>query len=408
MSTTQVTGVACFGSTEIEPVLGQPQPDARIASLDGLRGWAALSVMFNHMAQVLPFIWAAFSNEPHSRLAHLITFTPAHLFWAGGEAVALFFVLSGYVLSAPYWQGVGRSYPTFLIRRVFRIYPAFLASCIFAHVAADLATYHPIPDASSWFNAYWHKPSGMADLISAALMGYGPQLNLNPALWSLVCEMRISVVFPIIIWLMRRTGLWLLPATTVISAVCKLAQQDSTLGPAADLWMTTGAQVWLFVLGAELSRRTPLIVEAMKSRTPIVSTFIIAFGLLMLIARWITPLPLPISYFLSGLGAATLIASAVALSLVAKSMSWTFSQFLGKCSYSLYLFHFPVLAGLAYTLTPHLPLWLAIALTPPVAVALARVDFAIIERPFIRYGRLLAGAIDCRLSRGIPVTVRST
>lgn len=371
----------------------------RIAALDGLRGWAALSVMFNHMAQVLPSIWAAFLNEPHGWLAHLITYTPAHLFWAGGEAVVLFFVLSGYVLSAPFWHGAGQSYPTFLIRRVFRIYPAFLAACVMAHIVAELVVYHPIPGTSSWFDAYWRRPSGLTDLISAALMGYGPHLNLNPALWSLICEMRISVVFPMIIWLMRRVGLWLLPATTVISAICKLAQLHSTLGPAADLWMTTGAQVWLFVLGAELSRRTPLIIEITKSLRPIVCKFVLTMGLSMLIARWITPLPLPLSYFLSGLGAAILIASAVAFRTVAQPLSSTLSQFLGKCSYSLYLFHFPVLAGLAYALTPNLPLWLALALTPPMAVAVARVSFAFIERPFVRYGRFVAGSIDTRLTR---------
>ena len=312
--------------------------------------------------------------------------------------MVLFFVLSGYVLSAPYWQGADQSYPTFLLRRVFRLYPAFLAACVFAHIAAELAVRHPIPGTSSWFTAYWQRPGGMADLISAALMGYGPHLNLNPALWSLIVEMRISVVFPMIIWMMRRTGLWLLPATTVMSAICKLA-------PAADLWMTTGAQVWLFVLGAELSRRTPRIIAAMKSLPPRISPSVFTCGLLLLIARWITPFPLPISYFLSGLGAATLIISAVVFQSIAQPLSSTISQFLGKCSYSLYLFHFPVLAALAYAFTPHLPLWLALALTPVIAITVALLSFTSIERPCIRYGRDLAGSIDARFYSKQRVTL---
>jgi len=372
----------------------------RITSLDGLRGWAALSVMFNHMAQVSPAIWAAFLNEPHSRLSNVITYTPLHLFWAGGEAVVLFFVLSGYVLSAPYWLEAGQSYPTFLIRRIFRIYPAFLVSCVVTHIAAGLAVYHPISGASSWFDAYWRRTGSLTDLASAALMGYGPHLNLNPALWSLICEMRISIVFPVIISLMRRIGLWLLPITVVISAICKLTQQHSTFGPTADLWITTGAQLWLFVLGAELARRTPLIIEVVRGMPSLVSMLIMTFGLLMLIARWITPLPLPVSYLLSGFGAATLIAGAVAFQSAAHLLSSTLSQFLAKCSYSLYLFHFPVLAALAYTLTPRRPLWLALTFTPPLAIALARISFARIERPFIRYGRSVAESIDARLTRG--------
>ena len=236
-------------------------------------------------------------------------------------------------------------------------------------------------------------------------MGYGPYLNLNPALWSLIVELRISVAFPMIIWLMRRTGSWLLPFIILMSATCKLAQQHSTLGPAADLWLTTGAQVWLFVLGAELSRRTPRIIEDMKFIPPLVSPLVFTFGLLMLIARWITPLPLPVSYFLSGLGAATLIAGATVLKSIAQPLSSAISQFLGKCSYSLYLIHFPVLAGLVYALTPRLPPWVALALTPPIAISIAWVSFSIIERPFIRYGKDFAGSIDARFDSKRRVTL---
>ena len=45
----------------------------------------------------------------------------------GPEAVILFFVLSGFVLSLPAVNGRPQTYPTFITRRIFRIYVPYLA-----------------------------------------------------------------------------------------------------------------------------------------------------------------------------------------------------------------------------------------------------------------------------------------
>lgn len=368
----------------------------RVTSLDGLRGWAALSVMFCHMMQLSPPIWAAFSSVshrgwPYHSFAEVLTFSPLHLFWAGGEAVALFFVLSGYVLSAAFWAGGNPAYKGFLIRRVFRIYPAFLIVCVLAWLAAKVISQHPAPGTSAWFFQYWKKPNGLDELIPAVFMGFGPHLNLIPPTWSLVCEIRISVIFPCLIWLMRRAGFWLFPVAVIVSAAFKLAEQKLHADPAATLWLTTGAQLWLFVLGAELNRRTPWLMERARSMPPAAAWAVFTVGLLMLIARWVAPLPLPVCYFLSGLGAGVLIVVAIIGGPVTHMLDSRLSQTLGKLSYSLYLLHFPVLAALVYGLTPWLPLWVALVLTPPMTLALAAVSQAFIERPFIRLGRTLAG-----------------
>lgn len=63
----------------------------RIASLDSLRGLAALSVVVWHIATMFPF-----SSDPW------FARTPFHIFGDGEEAVAIFFALSGFVLMLPY------------------------------------------------------------------------------------------------------------------------------------------------------------------------------------------------------------------------------------------------------------------------------------------------------------------
>ncbi len=94
----------------------------RWSSLDAVRGLAALTVVAHHGFAALPEFWAVYTGAPTSRLATIMAFSPLHLLWEGHQAVLVFFVLSGFVLSLPYWQGNPPGYGTFLIRRFCRIY----------------------------------------------------------------------------------------------------------------------------------------------------------------------------------------------------------------------------------------------------------------------------------------------
>jgi peptidoglycan/LPS O-acetylase OafA/YrhL len=87
----------------------------RFVELDALRGVAACTVVLHHLAQ-------AYSFESPWYLRPLV---------AGHEAVILFFTLSGFVLSLPFWnRGSNGPYGQYLIRRFFRIYVrCTLAEC---------------------------------------------------------------------------------------------------------------------------------------------------------------------------------------------------------------------------------------------------------------------------------------
>ena len=66
----------------------------RIKSLDGLRGVAALIVVFHHILLTVPSLALAYEfTEPH--YAHdwldILTYTPLHLIWDGPAAVVIFF-----------------------------------------------------------------------------------------------------------------------------------------------------------------------------------------------------------------------------------------------------------------------------------------------------------------------------
>jgi len=77
-------------------------PTFRYTSLDGLRGLASLVVLVHHCFLISPQLAAAVDSNgtgPFESWVWWVTFTPVHLLWAGQEAVIVFFILSGFVLT---------------------------------------------------------------------------------------------------------------------------------------------------------------------------------------------------------------------------------------------------------------------------------------------------------------------
>src|SRR5208282_647946 len=84
----------------------------RLSELDALRGIAALSVVLWHF-------FCATYTVPGVR--------PIYWIARGDGAVVLFFLLSGFVLSLPFFRAQKPAYLSFIIRRVCRIYLPYLA-----------------------------------------------------------------------------------------------------------------------------------------------------------------------------------------------------------------------------------------------------------------------------------------
>ena len=109
----------------VKPVGGQ-----RFASLDGLRGIACVVVVICHYLQI--YVPAAFErNFPDLFGEKWLVNSPLNLLFNGHAAVILFFVLSGFVLSAPFFRGVGWGwYARSIIKRYPRLAIPALASSL--------------------------------------------------------------------------------------------------------------------------------------------------------------------------------------------------------------------------------------------------------------------------------------
>lgn len=165
----------------------------RLSFLDSIRGGASLIVVTAHLHYAVQReTW--FVNARGLRILNQSVF-----------AVAIFFVLSGLVLFLQI-EGEKVSYPRFLVRRIFRIFPA----CLFAVTVSYLiyVLWAPAPSASrgDWFNdVSWPAGISQATYIHHLLLD-GADTLLRP-IWSLVIEWRVSLVFPILAMLAIRVPL---------------------------------------------------------------------------------------------------------------------------------------------------------------------------------------------------------
>jgi peptidoglycan/LPS O-acetylase OafA/YrhL len=174
----------------------QGDKGSRIAAVDGLRGMLALVVVVWHIGGPLGASWLLI---------------PADV------AVAIFFVLSGYVLTRG-WNG---RFGVFLARRFVRLWPVY-ALCLGA--GYFIAGIHPV-----WSEFLWYP------LIDANAKPF-----IDPPIWSLFLEAWAMPFMPLIVW--AGSG------AIMRAAFCMLALLLAAL---AVPQLSVGA---LFVAGAFLAR----------------------------------------------------------------------------------------------------------------------------------------------------------
>jgi peptidoglycan/LPS O-acetylase OafA/YrhL len=123
----------------------------RLAPLDGLRGVAALVVF--HITISTPragSIYMLQNREPLSTTEFPLNYSPLRVVWAGSEAVVVFYVLSGLVLSLPFIRGRGDPWGLFYPRRLARLYLPAIASLVFAWLTTLVVARHTVDGASPW------------------------------------------------------------------------------------------------------------------------------------------------------------------------------------------------------------------------------------------------------------------
>jgi peptidoglycan/LPS O-acetylase OafA/YrhL len=339
----------------------------------------------------------------------------------GFTGVDIFFVISGYVVTASL---VGRKHQSlrqfilgFYARRILRIFPALLV-CI---VVTSILVVAFIPPAS-WLgqtirNTAVYAPFGLSNyaLIWSSDGYFTPRAEFNPFThtWSLAVEEQFYLIAPAIVyfWLTSRsqTGAKrIMPfgALVLLALIsCGVAAYNTFAEPDAAFYLLP-SRFWELACGVllfQIQHERELPTNYLNGYGALFGTILILCALLFS-DRAHFPFPWALA---SVAGTTLLIASFTARharsSVVKSILSNRPIVYIGKISYSLYLWHWPIFVMLRWTVGLD-KLWvMAAALVS--AFLMAAASFHFVEQPIRKLRRFIVRPPWQTIAAGLAIMV---
>lgn len=332
--------------------------------INGLRAWAVMAVVLYH------FGVTGISG--------------------GFAGVDVFFVISGYLMCGIISGGIARgefSVWRFYLARARRIFPALIVLCVVALIFGwfflmpeeyKLLGKHARESLTFSSNLRYFEESGYFDVAS--------QDKWLLHTWSLSVEWQFYLILPLVLMLVSK----FLPGRRAVTIVLGLLFVVSL---ALCLWRTSVApseafymlqtRAWEMLAGALVfmfgHRGLP---DSLRRALELAGFALILATIVLLDKQSVWP----------GWWATLPVAGASLVLLAARGNSvWTANlpaQWLGTRSYSIYLWHWPLVVALAYLELLSDPLWVAVAIF--VSILLGHLSYMFVEIPARRHLTLLS------------------
>jgi len=354
------------------------------ADVDGLRAFAVVAVILNHLpGQYLP---------------------------SGFLGVDIFFVISGFVVTASLFgtqpDNFRQFYSNFLARRIRRLWPA-LTVCV-ALTSVILLIFDPFPKASIF--------TGIASLFGLANVNLfyaeidyfaaSSKFNAFTHTWSLGVEEQFYLVFPIIFWFFTRSaksGTRILKRILTILSLISLslfALYYSSNQPAAYFLMPM--RIWELGVGSLVFITSAATREVTSHKVSAVGP---PYLMVVLLACFFVPKEHAVL-------ATILVVTTTALLLVRQPGTPTHRLlsvapilYVGKISYSLYLYHWPIVS-LAPLLLPEE--WRISGLYIVTLLLLSTFSYHLIETPLRKRSWSKGGGVDIAIGFGMSALLGVT
>lgn len=366
----------------------------RYLELDSLRGLAALFVLFYHCLRIFPtFDVHNNHSQTNNFVSEIMINTPLRILWSGHESVILFFVLSGFVLSLPYYKNRNTDYKTFLTKRTVRIYIPYLVSITIAMIAVFLFSQKGLPAYSVWFNKIWNSETTFLGILNHFLfLGYYNADEYNTVIWSLVHEMRISIIFPFLMMIILKFN-WKvnLSIGLTLSLVSFILLKKINPIYNTNLILTLH-YTSMFIIGALMAKHIDYLVNLYKNTAkPIKVLFCTVAIILYTYGGLFTNINFAHNFLIDEyaivIGSVIFIVVALSSGIFSKFLNLRPMLFLGKISYSLYLCHAIVLFSLIYVLNDELPIFLILSIAIISSIVISIGFYYLIERPSMNIGK---------------------
>ncbi len=405
-------GVATYNSasdrsanlmTDLPAATARPKKTGYLPSLDGWRALAILGVMMTHDRA-----WSIFGHSSTSYMGY------------GGYGVYLFFAISGFLITTRILEEeslLGHfDIRRFYVRRLFRIQPAALAflAVIAVLMAAGMAQGDGVLET-------WHSWLAALLLVTNYTWHVGRPPTLTGHFWTLAVEEHFYILLSLALLLFKRQRTWVMGVLYGVALTLYLIQGwlDGVLcarfswypcaAPRSTQWQLTSLFLAAFV--AVLMRHTVLLRGAKKLLQPWVA--FVATPILMVAHNLMEQMPsghvsplhglrFQIGFVFTYLPILWIVATVFhPVSLTTRFLEHPVLRFVGRISYSLYLWH--VLTNYLWHLVlfndggpmSHIHThWLHSLLERPARVAtsfaIATASYYWLEKPLIRVGHRLA------------------
>ena len=353
--------------------------------LDALRGVAALTVVASHFVLLAPLFW--------------IVKSPLRVMALGHEAVIFFFELSGFVLALQLQSRRRVPYRDYLLKRICRIYLPYLAVLIVTFSIVDAISVQPVNWAGDWFNRIWSGPFTGTEIVDHLIfIGRFNAYQMNPVIWSLIYEARISLIMPLVVSLVAqvsaRKALLAALAISVLSFVLLGVEGGEPFSAnfGGD-WPMTLHYLAMFIVGSTLaihraSWREWLMKDG-RTRIVFAISVVLYFTSRSVLSITMSAFGQCVFDWLVATGTAGLICTSLVSARFASVLALRPIAFLGMISYSLYLTHAVVLLTVVHLMPSADSMWHTVMTAALLVVPVATVVHFAIERPAMTLGQFL-------------------
>jgi peptidoglycan/LPS O-acetylase OafA/YrhL len=373
----------------------------RFHQLDSIRGIAAMAVVLSHCLIIIRQ-----DNTHPDWLGSIIDgfyFSPFSGLTAGLPAVLLFFTLSGFALTQML-HGSEQTYSAYCAKRVARIWLPYLASIAISLIIISTIGWPEGKFIGKWLNGVIGRPINFDDIFMHILLVAPFEAHYNFITWTLSHELRISLAFPFLLKVLakqdiKKSLIILLSISAAALASTYTAKYFNFIN--LSNLLVSFHYMLFFGIGALMaihrqSMQTFYEKLSTKTRFTIYGFALLSYTYPSMIRGFHVSLqnfPMLFTHWAILPGVSIIIATAICNKGFQKFLCAPSLRWLGKVSYSLYLFHGIILIAACH---------IAVALGTPFAMAvglfasitIAGIAYRWIELPSQNWGRELASKIQ--------------
>jgi len=291
-------------------------------------------------------------------LAVVIFHINPQLLPGGYIGVDIFFVISGYLIMGFIWRDLNKesfSLVTFYVKRVYRLFPALFVMLLLSAVAAYfiLLSDESVDFVHSFISTLFYISNFYfyleVDYFNEA-MKFSPLLHT----WSLSVEEQFYIIFPIILLLVyKRVNEWLFPILVALAILSLLLSELSIHWDESFAFYASPTRFFQFILGGVVAiyLQKYTLSQTLNNLIATVGFVLIILPMFLYTEKTLFP---GLHALVPSFGTALILFSGLQRGHTTLFLSNSVFKLIGNASYSIYLWHWPLIVFYKLEVSPSL------------------------------------------------------